>query len=525
MALLIAVVYFVALIIVASMYAKKKTKSAEDFANAGGGMGWIMVTFTFVLAPLGSGHTMSLWQKAAGGGFTDWANFTGIGAGAMWWAIGAGAVFLPIAMLWIGPIYKKMRATTVPEAIERVYGKKLAWFHAGFQTMTWTGIGCSETVAIGAAIYTLCKASGIDLSIYASIIIGFVLVVCYVFFGGMLQMAWLNVINAIVMIIASYSAIAIIAVNYLAQFGGWKGVQAVYEQMGYSNILTQVSTLTQMPVWLSVIIPVIVLHTTAGAVSQTMMQPFFAAKDTSACRKGVFIGCSFNIMSSLPWIFLGMAAMAIPAIASTVSPNGLEAVPNIAAAGLPVPAIGLLMIALLAATLSTGGGIVLANANVISHDIFYKCVKPDMDDHGRLVATKVCIIIAALLLLPGALLMAHEFVFNLFLWVFSFGMPVFIVFIIGYNFKVSKSAAWITIIVSYVVDCIWTFLPMEKILHLPAGSIWGMNLYATMVVSLVLGIVLHLVLPGTQGWKKTKAAQKLAAEQDEIDRADAQAQA
>ena len=121
--------------------------------------------------------------------------------------------------------------------------------------------------------------------------------------------------------------------------------------------------------------------------------------------------------------------------------------------------------------------------------------------------------------------MAHEFVFNLFLWVFSFGMPVFIVFIIGYNFKVSKSAAWITIIVSYVVDCIWTFLPMEKILHLPAGSIWGMNLYATMVVSLVLGIVLHLVLPGTQGWKKTKAAQKLAAEQDEIDRADAQAQA
>ena len=60
-----------------------------------------------------------------------------------------------------------------------------------------------------------------------------------------------------------------------------------------------------------------------------------------------------------------------------------------------------------------------------------------------------------------------EFVFNLFLWVFSFGMPVFIVFIIGYNFKVSKSAAWITIIVSYVVDCIWTFLPMEKILHLP----------------------------------------------------------
>ncbi len=514
MALLIAVVYFVALIIVASMYAKKKVKSAEDFANAGGGMGWIMVTFTFVLAPLGSGHTMSLWEKAAGGGFTDWANFTGIGAGAMWWAIGAGAVFLPIAMLWIGPIYKKMNATTVPEALEKVYGKKLAWFHAGFQTMTWTGIGCSETVATGAAIYTLCHASGINLSIYAAIIIGFILIVCYVFFGGMLQMAWLNVINAIVMIIASYSAIAIIAVNYLAQFGGWKGVQAVYEQMGYSNILTQMSTLTQMPVWLSVIIPVIVLHTTAGAVSQTMMQPFFAAKDVSSCQKGVYprMLLQHYVLSAmdLPWYGSydsdpGNCIYRKPQrsgsgskyCSSWSSGSGYRTSDDRSAA----------------ATLSTGGGIVLANANVISHDIFYKCVKPTMSDHKQYIATKVCIVIAALLLLPGALLMAHEFVFNLFLWVFSFGMPVFIVFIIGYNFKVSKMAAWITIIVAYVVDCIWTFLPMESILHLKAGSIWGMNLYATMVVSLVLGIVLHLILPGKPGWRKQQAAKKAQAAQ------------
>jgi SSS family solute:Na+ symporter len=503
MALVIALVYFAALIIIASLYAKKKVKNASDFANAGGGMGWIMVTFSFVLAPLGSGHTMSLWEKAAGGGFTDWADFTGIGCGAMWWAIGAGAVFLPIAMLWVGPLYKKMGATTVPEAIEKVFGKKMAWFHAGFQTMTWTGIGSSETVAIGAAIYTLCQATGINLSIYAAIIIGFVLVVCYVFFGGMLQMAWLNVINAIVMIIASYTAVAVLGVHYLSQIGGWANVKAVYDAAGYTTIMSQAGTITSLPVWLSVIIPVIVLHTTAGAVSQTMMQPFFAAKDESACRKGVFLGCSFNIMSSLPWIFLGMAAMTIPTIASQVSANGLTAVPLIAQEGLPIPVVGLLMVALLAATLSTGGGVVLANANVISHDIIYKCCKPDMDDHHQYITTKICIVIAAAMLLLGALLMANEFVFNLFLWVFSFGMPVFIVFIIGYNFKISKPAAWATVIISYIVDCIWTFVDMSNVLP----GVWSMNLYATIVVSLVLGIVLHLILPGKPAWKKTHANQ------------------
>ncbi|MCR5666805.1 MAG: hypothetical protein K6G01_08230 [Eubacterium sp.] len=501
MALVIALVYFAALIIVASLYAKKKVKSAEDFANAGGGMGWIMVTFSFVLAPLGSGHTMSLWEKAAGGGFTDWTNFTGIGAGAMWWAIGAGGVFLPIAMLWMGPLYKRIGEPTAPAAIARIFGRKLGWFHAGFQTMTWTGIGCSELVATGTAIYTLCNASGIPLNIYQSIIIGFVLIVCYVFFGGMLQMAWLNCINAIVMLIASYSAIAIIGVNYLAQFGGWSGVMEVYEKAGYSSFLTQTGTIGLPPVWLGVIIPVIVLHTTAGAVSQTMMQPFFAAKDEHACRKGVFLGCSLNIMSSLPWIFLGIAAMSIPSIAAQVTPNGLTAVPTIAQQGLPVPAIGLLMVALLSATLSTGGGVVLANSNVIANDIVIHCCMPNADEKKKIRVNRLCVIIAAALLLPGALIMANEFVFNLFLWVFSFGMPVFIAFIIGYNFKVSRTAAWLTIILSYIVDCIWTFCPMGKIFG--DGSIWAMNLYATIVASLVFGIILHLVLPGEPGWKKT----------------------
>ncbi len=509
MALIIAILYFAVLIIVASIYSKKKIKSAEDFSNAGGGLGWVMVTFSFVLAPLGSGHTMSLWQKAAGGGgYTELAgNFTGIGAGAMWWAIGAGAIFLPIAMLWMGPMYKRIGAPTAPGALTKIFGKEMGWFHAGFQTMTWTGIGCSELVATGTAIYTLCNASGISLNIYQSIILGFLLIVCYVFFGGMLQMAWLNCINAVVMIVASYAAVAIIAVNYLADIGGWSGVMKLYEAAGYSSLLTQTGTLGLPPVWLGVIIPVIVLHTTAGAVSQTMMQPFFAAKDESACRKGVFLGCSFNIMSSLPWIFLGIAAMAIPAISSVVGANGLEAVPTIAQRGLPVPAIGLLMVALLSATLSTGGGVVLANSNVIANDILIECCMPKADPKTRMRTNRVCIIIAALLLLPGALIMAHEFVFNLFLWVFSFGMPVFVVFILGYNYKVSKTAAWATIILCYIINCIWTFLPMERILHLAPGSIWGMNLYAVMVSSVVLGILFHLIFPGEDAWKKSHCSE------------------
>ncbi len=521
MALVIAIVYFAVLILIASLYSRKRVKSAEDFANAGGGLGWIMVTFSFVLAPLGSGHTMSLWEQAAGaGGFASLLDFTGIGAGAMWWALGAGGIFLPIAMLWMGPLYKKIGMPTAPAAIGKIFGKRMAHFHAGFQTMTWTGIGMSELVAIGTAIYTLCNASGIHIGIYAAILIGFVLMICYVFFGGMLQMAWLNCVNAVVMLGASYAAIAIIAGSYLsnafgADVGFWAGVKSAYDAAGYSSILTQTGTITKLPIWLSVIIPVIVLHTTAGAVSQTMMQPFFAAKNQSACRKGVFLGCSLNIMSSLPWIFLGIAAMSIPAISSVVGSNGLEAVPTIAQQGLPVPAIGLLMVALLCATLSTGGGVVLANSNVIANDIIIGCTCPNAEPKKKFRINRVCIVIAAALILPGALIMSSEFVFNLFLWVFSFGMPVFIVFIIGYNFKVSKLAAWLTIIISYALDCIWTFVDLSDVLP----GVLSMNLYITMIASVVLGIVLHLICKGEPAWKKTHADEIAANEAAEAEAA------
>lgn len=543
MALIIAIAYFVVLIVVATLYSSKKVKNASDFANAGGMLGWFQVTFIFVLAPLGSGHTMSLWEKAAGGGdlFNTLGNgFDGIGVGAMWWPIGAGAIFLPIAMLWIGPLYKKIGAPTAPAALMRIFGNKIGWFHAGFQTMTWSGIGTSELVATGAAIYTLCNASGIALDLLWAVVIAFVITVAYVLFGGMLQMAWLNIVNAIVMLICSYMAVVWIGVDYMTRAGildgsqsGWTAVFNIWDQAGYASMTSQFGTLGLPPVWLGVIIPVIVLHLTAGAVSQTMMQPFFAARDVHACRKGVFLGCGINILSSLPWIFMAMAAVAVQnstgwsaELAATplanqavdaasgmlISPNGLTAVPLIANEGLPVGVIGFLMVALLCATLSTGGGVVLANGNVIANDVWINCVKPNMSEKGKVVCNRVCCIIAGLILLPGAILMRNEFVFSLFLWVFSFGMVIFILLLIGYHWKISRTAAWISIIVAYIVDCIFTFADMgtvfttglpNMLFSQPAG-----NLYATMIVSIVVTIVLHLFhwKDEKPAWSKTHAA-------------------
>ncbi|WP_073993128.1 sodium:solute symporter family protein [Parasporobacterium paucivorans] len=485
MALAIALVYFVALIIVASLYTRKKVKTAADFADAGGQMGWVLVTFAFVLAPLGSGHTMSLWEASTGP----------LGASAAMWGIGAGAIFLPLAMLWFGPWMHESGCKTVPQIIEKIYGKKLGFLHACVQTMTWTGIGASETIATGTAIYGL-SGGKIPFQPWC-ILIGFCLIVCYVLFGGLLQMAWLNIINSIVMIIGSYTALFLLGGYLAANLGGWGYVKDFYEGLGTVGKLTQLN-LGNQGVWFNIILPVIILHSTAGGVAQVMMQPFFGAKDSQSCRKGVFLGAGINFMSCVPWVCMGLIGMTIPSVVSAGGSNiGKLVVPLLAQEALPAPIVGLLMIALLCATLSTGGGIVLANANVVTTDIIKGALFPNMKDKTEMNLMKVMIIVCAVLLVIPALTV--PVVMPVFLWVFSFGMPVFVVFIIGLHWKINRTAAWVTIVVAFIVDLIWTFVPSVAN-SMPAP--FNVNMYAVLLVSIVFGVVLTAILPGKPGLRR-----------------------
>ena len=491
LALAVAIIYFVIIIVLSIWYSRKNVKSAEDFTKAGQGMGWLMVTFSFVRVPLGSGHTLSLWQQAAAG-ITG-----GIGASAVWWAVGAGCIFLPIMMLWLGPWVRDTRLGTMPEIIEKMFGRGLGSVHAAFQTMTWTGIGISETIATGTAIYGL-TGGAIPLR-PTCVIIALVLMLVYCLFGGVLQMAWLNVINSIVLIGGSYLALGMIGVWLAANVGGWQGIMDIYTQAGYANKLMNFE-LTNQAVWFEVIIPVVVLHTAAGAVSQCMNTTFFAAKDNQACRKGVFLGAGINVMSCVPWVIMALVGMVVPALVANPALDVSTVVPLLAIEALPAPIVGVLMISLLAACLSTGGSVLMGNGMVIANDVIKRPWKPKMDDKTFMKLLRACIVIQAIILVIGAL--NFEVVFPIFIWCFSFGIPVFVVYLCGQIWKVSRAAAWITIVVTYIVNIYWTFWTPAFSLGTPLE----LNMYPVTICSVVLGIVLTAILPGTPGLRTKKYA-------------------
>jgi SSS family solute:Na+ symporter len=482
MILAVAIIYFLIILVGAGLITRKKIKTASDFSNAGQSMKWGLVAFSFVLIPLGSGHSMSLWEQATGP----------LGGSTLWWALGAGAVFMPIMMLWLGPLARRTGCATFPQITSKLYGKGMGWMHACVTIGSMSGLCAAEIIATGAAIYALSDGA---LPLYPwGVLISFVFAMLYVLFGGILQMAWVSVVNSIVMIAGSFLALIMIAVHVgsTLTFGGAVGleaVQAFYESQGELAKLSQFN-MGQIDLWFGMIIPVIFLHLTAAGVSQPHNMPFFAAKTEQDCRKGIFLASAINTMSAVPWVAIALMGMAMPAVVAAGGGElGKLIVPIVALQTLPKPIVGILMVSLLSATLSTAGAIVIANGDLLANDIIKGALFPKLSKKSELPVMRICVIICGLACLIPALKL--PVIMPVFLWCFTFSMPIFVNYMMGMYVKVNKTAAWLTIILGYAVAFIWTFLP-------PANIPYPFNIimYPVLTICIICGVVLPLILPG-----------------------------
>ena len=238
-----------------------------------------------------------------------------------------------------------------------------------------------------------------------------------------------------------------------------------------------------------VVIPVAVLHICAGGVAQGMYIPLLSARSDEDCRKGFWICGLTNVLTCFPWVIIAMCGMAIPAFAS-IGPKLI--VMEVALKTMPQWVYALLMVSLLTSVLSTGSAIIMGNATVFVNDILKGACFPKMSDVTRMKLMRPMIIVCGLLAAVPALF--APILFPVFLWAFSFGIPLFVIFLFGLIWKASKSAAWITLIVTYVVNFWWTFATPAW-----AQGPWALNMYPVTVCSVVLGVVLFAILPGEPG--------------------------
>ncbi|SHJ25847.1 sodium:solute symporter family protein [Parasporobacterium paucivorans] len=472
--ILIAIVYFVFFGVYFGMKSKKKLTGSKDFFTASNRLGWFAVMCSFTLAPLGGGHTTSLIEQQ---GF--------MGVSVLWWSILTGSVFVPIFMYWFGPWFRKLKVDTFPQALGKIFGPKIKIVNTCLAPAGWLGITMAEILGIATVIYTL-TGGRLAYAPYCVLIAG-ALSAIYVLFGGMLQASYMNIINAVVLLGGGFLSIIYMG-NTIP--GGYASVSNFYESLGEGwrmNLFNFTPTVV-----FGIIIPVIVLNLFSVSSEHALYQPILAAKDEASIRKGAILGGLINSFASTPFVVLGITALAVPSVAAAIGPNVRLSVAELALQLMPPWLIGILMCSLLAALLSTSSGMILAIAHVVTDDI----IKPIRGDkmseknHVRLSRWMVVIVTAAACLpaLKVTILM------GLFFWCFSLSLPIFINYLIGLLWKINRKAAWINLICSVLVNFWWTFATPS---WCPPQFV--LSFYPVFAVSVVLGIILNIALPGEKG--------------------------
>ena len=178
--------------------------------------------------------------------------------------------------------------------------------------------------------------------------------IIYIVAAGLMQVAWMNLFNAVMLVVGSFVAVFFTG-SWLTgpeHQGGWESISAHYAQAGTP---WKTSILNFSPdVIFGIMFPCLILLVFMCSASQAQCQPMLLAKSESDIRRGVFWAAFINSMVTYPWVIMALVGMTIPAIYALTDAAKLS-VPELAIMALPPWMVGLLMIALLSATLSTTG--------------------------------------------------------------------------------------------------------------------------------------------------------------------------
>jgi len=164
-------------------------------------------------------------------------------------------------------------------------------------------------------------------------------------------------------------------------------------------------------------------------------------------------------------------------------------------AGLPAVISGLVAAGGLAAAMSTADGLLLAIANALSHDLYYKIISPSSDSRTRLMVARVLLVIIGV---AAALIASMQLtgILGAVAWAFCFACSgLFFPLVLGVWWKRANTAGAIAGMVLGFAAGTW------YLIHIRTGGdmIWGLNHLRFgiigMPVSLIAMIVVSLMTP------------------------------
>ncbi|MCS7230407.1 MAG: hypothetical protein NZ923_10325 [Candidatus Kryptonium sp.] len=435
---IVLVIYFVIMLFI-GIYYSKFSKGVKNYFAAGNKVPWWISGVSLYMT------NFSAWTFTAAAGFIYHSSWYGV------IYISSGIVTYFLASLLTAKRWRRSRVVSPIEYTQTRYNIQTQ------QLLGWV-ISANYILSAGAQLSATCKflAPLIGINIDILIIATGIIILFYTFLGGL----WGVLVTDFVQFIILISMTLVIAPLSLKFVGGLNGLfenapPLTFEHV-YNNVFYD----------LNFLIAIYLIGTIGIAAGAS--QRFYSVVDERSALK---VGILASVLSfAQPFLF------AVPPLVARViwpdlmqvdlfkkffQPNDLVYL-GVALQILPAGLIGLLMSAMLSATMSTLSSVYNFVGSIITRDIYVPLFNPNADELKQFRFGRFTTLVLALIVIAEALIYIHsEFgIFNIMVTFFTlFNIPVNIPLAFGLIFKsIPRWGASLAIIWGLMIGIISRFI-------------------------------------------------------------------
>ncbi len=406
----IALVVYVSILFLIGIFASRRIKSMSDFYVGGKNIGFWAVAFS-----------------ARATGESGWLliGLTGMGAlagvSAYWVVLGE---LLGVFVSWFFMAKKFKRRTdryesiTVPDYLESHFKAKthrLRIIAASILSIFVIIYVSSQLDATGIAFESL-----MDINYYWGVLIGFVIVLIYIFIGGFVAVVWSDLFQGLLM----FFGLVLLPIVVLSSMDYTGGIIAGLHAIDPS--LTSVWGGNQ-DVWMNIFTILGFSMIGLGFLgSPQVYVRFMSVKSEAEIDKGKWVAIAFTLLTDAAAVTIGLLARLL----FTESGQDPEAVFGVGAADvlnvmtqnfLPLLLVAVFVAIVLSAIMSTIDSLLVIASSAIVRDFYQKIFRPDLKDKELTKISRWVTLIMAVIALIIAVIMAVVSPDRQVFWVIIFG--------------------------------------------------------------------------------------------------------
>ncbi|MBQ8613312.1 MAG: sodium/solute symporter [Ruminiclostridium sp.] len=389
MLLWIILIVYLAIMVGIGIYCRKSTSTVNDFVLGGRNVGPWFTAFAY-----GTSYFSAVVFIGYAGQF-GWL----YGASATWIGIGNAVIGSLLAWMLLGKrtriMTKHLSASTMPEFFEKRYGSKSLKFVAAAIVFIFL---IPYTASVYNGLSRLFE-SAFHIPYSACIIIMAVFTAVYVIIGGYKATALNDFIQGIIMLIGIAAVVVCVVNNKGGLSEAFAGLAAVPDDSGKTEILN--TLFGPDPINL---IGVVILTSLGTWGLPQMVQKFYAIKDDAAITRGSIISTIFAFVVAGGSYFIGgfgriyATTDAADGTGRTLiniingKPEYDAIVPAMMNEALPELLLGVVIVLVLSASMSTLSSLVLTSSSTMTIDMI-KPFKKDMDDKKQVFIMRILIVV------------------------------------------------------------------------------------------------------------------------------------